>query len=74
MPASPNHKDRLEKISKIGIPAEKPKNSMISARRSKNAVNAAFHPVFCAEVWPVCCVVIRLLFSIKSNCCYSIAE
>ncbi len=57
MPASPNHKDKLEKINKIGIPAEKPKNNMINARRSKNAVNADFHPVVC--------VVIAFLFSAK---------
>src|SRR5690606_7336473 len=55
IPASPNHKDRLEKIRRIGTPAENPKNSMIKARRSKNAVNADFQPVVC--------VVIALLFS-----------
>ena len=36
--------DKLEKISRMGMPAEKPKNSIINARRSKNAVNADFHP------------------------------
>lgn len=44
IPASPNHNERLEKINRIGIPAEKPKKSMIKARRSKKAVNADFHP------------------------------
>ena len=59
IPASPSHKDKLEKISNIGIPAEKPKNSIISARRSRNAVKADFHPVDC--------VVIDLLCSEKLN-------
>ena len=50
IPASPNHKDKLEKINRIGIPAEKPKNSMINARRSKNAVKADFHPEDCVVI------------------------
>ena len=45
IPASPSHKDKLEKINKMGIPAEKPRNSIISARRSKKALNADAHPV-----------------------------
>jgi hypothetical protein len=40
-----SHKDKLEKINKMGIPAEKPRNSIISARRSKKALNADAHPV-----------------------------
>jgi hypothetical protein len=42
--ASPSHKERLEKINKIGIPAEKPRNSIINARRSKNALKAETQP------------------------------
>ena len=63
MPASPSHKERLEKINKIGIPAEKPRNSIINARRSKNALKA--------ETQPEACVVIRFLFSINYKCAYS---
>ena len=39
-PASPNHKDRLEKINRIGIPAEKPKKNMMAARLSAKADKA----------------------------------
>src|SRR5574343_1579954 len=57
MPASPNHRDKLEKISRIGIPAENPKNSMIKARRSKKARKA------CVQSW--LCEVIVLRVSIR---------
>src|SRR5699024_10288379 len=43
MPAALNHNERLEKISKMGIPAENPKNSMIITRESRYALAASTH-------------------------------
>ena len=42
--ASPNHSDKLEKISRIGIPAENPRKNIIIARRSANIDSACPHP------------------------------